>query len=70
MALTSLWGTATASLLAPLGYISSAWGTATVTVIDPYTVGAIPTVFDQTTQTWITVQPMVWDEALQQWKPQ
>jgi hypothetical protein len=68
--LASQWGTINGVLLEPLDYISSVWGTFNVTVTNPYTVGGIPSVYDQNSHSWVTVQPVRWDASTNQWKPQ
>lgn len=67
MPLVSQWGRVNATLINPLELIGSRWGVANVTLAATYTTGAVPSVYDQTTNTWVTVQPVRWDEASQQW---
>ena len=63
----SKWGIVNGTLLEPLSYINSAWGAINSTLSDPYKTGAIPSVYNQTSQTWVTVQPVRWDTLTNQW---
>jgi len=68
MATISSWGTANATLLEPLSYIDSNWGTVSTTLDAAFSSGAVPSVYNQNTQTWVTAQPMLWNHEIQEWE--